>query len=252
MSIIITNDDGISATGIQALEEALSKIADITVYAPKTEQSAKSHSITMNRPLVLEELSQNRFSIDGTPADCIRACLKGLCKDKVKLVVSGINNGLNVSSDMYYSGTVAAAREAVLLGTHAIAFSMKVSSNKEDFIRAAGIAKDIVSKIYNMINTNDVFNKKPLFLNVNIPNIVAKGIKITNAKKLIYHEDYLVKELGNNLKEISYKSVKIEHEGDSNTDFHVVGDGYVSVTSVSIDFEKSSVYDDSFLTKIFL
>ncbi len=252
MSILITNDDGISAVGIQALEEALIGIAGIIVCAPKTEQSAKSHSITMHRPLILEELSQNKYNVDGTPADCVRAAIKGLFKDKIKLVVSGINNGLNVSTDMYYSGTVAAAREAHLLGHHAIAVSMQVSKNKEDFVRAATIAKDIVSKIYDMIDTNDIFNREPLFLNVNIPNIVPKAIRITNAKKLFYHEDCVIKELEGNLKEISYKSVKIEHNGDENTDFRVIGDGYISVTSVSTDFTKSKIYDDSFLTKIFL
>ncbi len=253
MSILITNDDGINAVGIQTLESAILEITDdIIICAPKTEQSAKSHSITMHRPVVAEKITDNRYNVAGTPGDCVRAGLKALFKDKVNLVISGINNGLNVSTDMYYSGTVGAAREATLLGCHAIAFSMQVSSNKEDFIRAASIAKEIVGKIYPMIQANNIFTRKPLFLNINIPNIVPKAIKITNAKKLIYHEDSEIKELGDNLKEISHKCVKIEHNGDENTDFHVVNEGYVSITSVSTDFIKSDVYDDNFLTKIFL
>ncbi len=253
MSILITNDDGINAIGIQTLEAAIRDITDdIIVLAPKTEQSAKSHSLTMHRAVVVEQLSSNRYNLAGTPADCVRAALKALFKDKVDLVISGINNGLNVSSDMYYSGTVGAAREAVLLGRHAIAFSMQVSQNEEDFIRAANIAKDIVCKVYKMIQTDSNFEKKPLFLNVNIPNKIPKAIKVTNAKKLSYYEEPQIKELDNNIKEISYNFVKVEHSGSSDTDLHVVGDGYVSMTSVSIDFQKSDVYDDSFLTKIFL
>ncbi len=253
MSILITNDDGISAIGIQTLESAIKNITDdIIVLAPKTEQSAKSHSLTMHRPVVVEQISDNRYNLDGTPADCVRASLKALFKDKINLVVSGINNGLNVSTDMYYSGTVGAAREAIIHGKHAIAFSMQVSKDKKDFERAALIAKDIVSKVYKLIQTDDTLNKKPLFLNVNIPNKVPKAIKVTNAKKLFYRENCQIKNLGNNLKEISYKSVEINHNGDDNTDYCVVNDGYVSMTSVSIDFMKPDVYDDSFLTKIFL
>ena len=127
MNIVLTNDDGYDAPGLRAAFEALSEHGRVCVVAPSSERSACSHSITMRRPITVERRSHPQFghgfSIDGTPADCIRLAFSALVEHPIDLVVSGINNGANAGVDTFYSGTVAGAREAAIVGIKAIAFS---------------------------------------------------------------------------------------------------------------------------------
>src|SRR3954467_2287997 len=123
--ILISNDDGIDAPGIQLLEKVARELSnDVWVVAPEMEQSGASHSLTTRRPLRLNEVGERRFAVDGTPTDCVLLALKKLLRDRPPdLVLSGINGGSNVGEDLTYSGTVAAAIEATLLGIPAIALS---------------------------------------------------------------------------------------------------------------------------------
>ncbi|QEG20280.1 5'/3'-nucleotidase SurE [Mariniblastus fucicola] len=126
MKILISNDDGWDAPGISTLADVASEFGDCTIVAPETEQSGVSHQVTLNRPLNLQQRSAKAWSIDGTPADCVRIALTQLetqLKTKFDLVLSGVNNGGNLGADVYVSGTVAAAREATLFGRPAIAIS---------------------------------------------------------------------------------------------------------------------------------
>src|SRR5215216_5060147 len=123
--ILISNDDGIEAPGIQLLEKVARKLTDdVWVVAPELEQSGASHSLTTRRPLRLTEVAPRHYAVDGTPTDCVLLAVKRLLKDQVPhLVLSGINGGSNVGEDLTYSGTVAAAMEATLLGIPAMALS---------------------------------------------------------------------------------------------------------------------------------
>ncbi|MBW2211828.1 MAG: 5'/3'-nucleotidase SurE [Deltaproteobacteria bacterium] len=137
--LLVSNDDGVDAAGIIALREALATFADVYTVAPQTEQSAKSHSITLHHPLRFHEVHPRVWAVDGTPADCVYIAffLKDLLPRRPDLVVSGINHGPNLGNDVHYSGTVAAAREGALRGVPSIAFS----NSSADMEGAAQYAK---------------------------------------------------------------------------------------------------------------
>lgn len=122
LHFLVTNDDGVEAPGIRALAELLSSVGEVTVVAPSGPWSGCSHQVTVDRHLSVERLGERRFAVDGTPADCVRVGLHALARN-VDWVVSGINDGGNLGADIFLSGTVAAAREAALLGRRAIALS---------------------------------------------------------------------------------------------------------------------------------
>jgi len=181
--ILISNDDGIDAPGIQLLEKIARKLTDdVWVVAPELEQSGASHSLTTRRPLRLTELAPRRYAVDGTPTDCVLLAVKKLLRDRPPdLVLSGINGGSNVGEDLTYSGTVAAAMEATLLGIPAVALS-------QDFHDGQSIPWD----------TGEAFGpdmircllKKPwpasTLFNINFPAVPAAeaaGIAVTNQGK---------------------------------------------------------------------
>lgn len=124
MRILVSNDDGYSAPGLEALVKALEGLGDLTVVAPETNHSGASNSLTLNRPLSVRTASNGFIAVNGTPSDCVHVALTGLMDTRPDLVVSGINNGANMGDDTLYSGTVAAASEGYLFGIPAIAFSL--------------------------------------------------------------------------------------------------------------------------------
>ena len=126
LRILISNDDGIDAPGLRALEVALEGLGEIWVVAPATGQSAKSHALTMHEPLEIQERGPRRLAVTGTPADSVYVAVHRVLTDLPDIVVSGINRGANIGEDVHYSGTVAAAREGVLLGVSALAVSLHV------------------------------------------------------------------------------------------------------------------------------
>jgi 5'-nucleotidase len=161
--ILVSNDDGIHAAGLEALQDAVSDLGEIWVVAPEVEQSAASHAISLHRPLRINELGERRFAIDGTPADCSYVAINHLLKDRtLALMVSGINHGGNLADDVTYSGTVAAAMEASLLGIPAIAFSL-VARESFDFGPAARFARALARSVLGQRVAGR------LLLNVNVP-----------------------------------------------------------------------------------
>ena len=175
-SILITNDDGIFSKGIFTLWEALKQFSDVTIIAPKNEQSGKSHSISLHKPLRIKYISHDDgfrgYAVNGTPVDCVKIGLNKIFKKKPNLIVSGINQGANVGKNILYSGTVAAAMEGVLNGIPSIAFSLD-SSNSRNLETAKLISSDIVKK---SLRRNF---PKNVILNVNIPNCKIGQIKET-------------------------------------------------------------------------
>lgn len=143
MRILISNDDGIDAPGIAALAAAMAPLGEVWVVAPATEQSAKSHALTMHHPLRVSPRGPRRFAVDGTPADAVYLGLHQLCPGPVDVVVSGINRGSNVADDTWYSGTVGAAREGAMCGVPAVAVSLAVDPATSDRERRWSVAGEV-------------------------------------------------------------------------------------------------------------
>ena len=171
-TILVTNDDGFFSPGIEALAAALRSLGNVIVVAPQTEASAVGHALTLRRPLRLERISDDVYSVDGTPTDCVNIAIDEVLERRPDLVVSGINKGLNIGDDVTYSGTVAGALEGALLGYPAISVSLQ-SSREWDFGPAAAIAAQLAASLL----------ERPLpyrtFLNVNVPNGTIKGVRAT-------------------------------------------------------------------------
>ncbi|MEA5027005.1 MAG: 5'/3'-nucleotidase SurE [Erysipelotrichaceae bacterium] len=178
MRILVSNDDGIEAIGLRALVKELKKIGDVTVVAPNTQRSASSHCLTIKGSLKVKETPIDDditgWAVYGTPADCVHLAVKKILAVKPDLIVSGINQGFNISSDCIYSGTVAAAREGFILGIPSIAVSLD-SFTSADFSYAAEVAR-LVSLDF----LNDKHNLEYM-LNVNVPAVdreLIKGYKV--------------------------------------------------------------------------
>jgi 5'-nucleotidase len=171
--ILLTNDDGIEAEGLEILEEVLQDLAHIVVVAPDQERSAVSHGLTLRVPLNLKEVRPDHYILNGTPADCVICALRQLFVQLPDLVISGINHGANLGDDIMYSGTVAAAREASSHGIPSIAVSQAYDDKPISFKKGAAFVRDIVDAML----SNGLEGE--LCLNVNIPVRKIKGMKIT-------------------------------------------------------------------------
>ncbi len=166
MKILISNDDGYRAPGIEALHAALRDIAEVEVVAPEHNNSAKSNALTLHQPLYVHPGAPGVRYVNGTPADCVHIALTGLLGYRPDLVVSGINNGANMGDDTIYSGTVGAAMEGYLFGIPAIAFS-QVEKGWSHLDAAARVARELVQQV---IAQGLLTRPAPFLLNVNIPN----------------------------------------------------------------------------------
>src|SRR5919201_6570781 len=136
--LLVTNDDGVHAAGLAALAEALDSLGDVWVLAPEREQSACGHALTLHRPLSVHRWGERRFSLNGTPSDCVNLGVLGFLPERPALIASGINHGSNLGDDVTYSGTVSAAMEGTLLGVPSVAISLMEGG---DFAEAARVAR---------------------------------------------------------------------------------------------------------------
>jgi 5'-nucleotidase len=180
--ILLSNDDGYRANGINAMRRALSEFAEVIVCAPEIEQSATSHALSVHRALRLFEPAEGVFSIDGTPADCVYVALHGKTRILPRwpdMVVSGVNHGVNLGDDVFYSGTVAAAREAALKGIPALAVSTPFDA---DMNAAASLARRVVQAILLHPVT------APLLLNLNVPKSYTQ-LRVARLGRRIYHDE---------------------------------------------------------------
>ncbi len=243
--ILITNDDGYEAAGLHALIEALRPLAHITVVAPTIEKSASSHSLTLTRPLRFIEVDDDFFKLDdGTPTDCIFLALNKLYAEgkRPDLVISGINRGANMGEDITYSGTVAAAMEAVLQGIPAIAIS-QVCEGACERIDKHGytLAQESIVQIVKQIFAEGFPLPKRHLLNINIPPLLpgqSQGLRITRAGRRAYGNHA---EVHRNPRGLEYYWIGlprldwIDTPGAIPTDFEAVNSGYVSLTPVQLD-----------------
>ena len=226
--ILVTNDDGVFSEGIRLLAEALGEVGKVTVVAPDREQSASGHSLTLHRPLRLQRVREDWYTVDGTPTDCVNLAVLGLMKDEPPdLIVSGINFGLNLGDDVTYSGTVSATFEGSLLGIPSVAFSQEVAEDFS-FADASRFAHGFIGALLEEPLPRD------LLFNVNIPAGPLKGVKFTRLGHRVYQQS-LVEKLdprGRKYYWIAGEPVWTEEEG---TDWAAVSTGYASVTPLHLD-----------------
>lgn len=231
-NILITNDDGIAAPGIYALWEAMSKIGNITVVAPDSEKSAVGHAITLSNPIRIQKFERHGgftgFSVNGTPADCVKIAVRSLVKDKIDLVVSGINAGANVGNDIIYSGTVSAATEGIFYKIPSIAISLN-SLKGGDF----NPSKEIAEKVARNVLKHKI--PEGTLLNVNIPSLPKdeiKGIQVTEQGGS-YFRDWFEKREDPRGNIYYWMSGKVINPDDHPTaDINALENGYVSVTPI--------------------
>ncbi len=231
-TILITNDDGLAAEGIGALERALAGLGRIVIVAPELEQSASSHAITLDKPLRIREHSPSRFAVSGTPSDCVILAVHGILGQKPDLVVSGINHGPNMGEDVIYSGTVAAAIEGRILGINSMAVSLTAWS-RASFDGAASAASQLARTLLSMKGD------RTRLWNVNVPAIpigAVKGIKVTRLGSRVYN-DIIVRKTDPRGKDYFWiGGAEPGWSSEENTDFAAVSEGYVSITPLRLDF----------------
>lgn len=239
--ILITNDDGIDSPGLAALAESLIKIDEVRVAAPNVERSAVSHGLTLHRPLRVEQVRDGWWSVDGTPADCTLMAVKSLLDTRPRLVVSGINRGVNLGDDVIYSGTVAGAVEGRLHGIQSFAISLEGRLDF-DFGPAASFAAALAKSLLEEPLPDN------LWLNVNVPRAASiNGFKweVTRMGKRIYKTDVEIRKdpRGGTYYWIGGQEPDRIEEPD--TDLDCMTRGIISVTPMQLDF---TAYD--FIEKI--
>lgn len=228
--ILITNDDGIAAEGLRALERAVTGLGRIVIVAPELEQSASSHAITLDKPLRIKEFAEGRYAVSGTPTDCVLAAVHGILECKPDLILSGINHGPNMGEDVHYSGTVAAAIEGCILGVTSMAVSL-TSWSPPTFEGGVAAARALARRLLGLAG-------RPSLWNVNVPPIPSddiKGIEITKLGSRVYH-DIIVRKKDPRGKD--YFWIGGGEPGwstEEHTDFAAISAGYVSVTPLRLD-----------------
>jgi 5'-nucleotidase len=231
MNILVTNDDGVHAPALEALAAALGALGRVTVVVPDRDQSATSHSLTLHRPLRIHRHGSNRFSVDGTPTDCVLIAYHGLLDERPDLVISGINHGPNMGEDVFYSGTVAAAIEGAMQGSPAIAVSL-VTREPADFADPARFVHELAAEVLRRGLPG------PRVLNVNLPHrpwADVRGVRITRLGTRAY-QDTLIRKTDPRGR--AYYWIGGEEpvwKPEDGTDVRAVTDGFISVTPLALD-----------------
>ncbi len=238
MLILITNDDGIHSPGLRVLAEALQPLGRTVVVAPDRERSAIGHALTLHAPLRAVERSADWWAVDGTPTDCVNLGIHGLLKTRPELVVAGINLGANLGDDLTYSGTVAAAMEATLMGVPALAVSLAAERFLvEDFCWGGRWAASLATQVAEHGLPADTF------LNVNVPAGRPQGMRLTRQGKRRY-ADTVVQKLDPRGRAYYWigagELAFAELEG---TDVHAVQRGLVSVTPLHLDLTNYAAFE---------
>jgi 5'-nucleotidase len=243
MRILLTNDDGITAPGLQAARRALRELdgVEVEVIAPNSNRSATARSITTRSPLSIDEVEFGDgdvgYATDGTPVDCVRFAELGLVGGRPDLIVAGINHGSNLGDDITYSGTVAAALEGIVLGIPAVAFSQQSSgggmgyvSGRFDFDHAAAFAAQLVGRL----RTERM--PEATLVNVNSPAGAPRGVEVTRLGKRIYNDELrLVEEADNGRRHYEIYGWQPGYEEIEGTDLHAVAQGRIAVTPIHFD-----------------
>jgi 5'-nucleotidase len=236
MRILLTNDDGIHAPGLEVLEAIAAELSDdVWVCAPAEEQSGAGHSLTLHMPVRLVEHGERRFAVTGTPTDAVNLALKKLFDDGrgPDLVISGVNGGENLGDDVTYSGTISAAVEAALAGIPAVAMSQAMRDGGHGFSAAEFWAANVLAPLL------DLRMARRTLVNVNFPALPAdkvKGIRVVRQGFHDYARGSLVEAVDPRGRPYFWFGLEdIEHTLDHGTDLEAVSDGYVAVTPLQLD-----------------
>lgn len=246
--VLVSNDDGVASRGLRMLRDALAEWADVVVVAPENEQSATSHSLSLHRPLRARQVEPGIFAVDGTPADSVYVALhaeKRFLPRWPDVVVSGINRGLNLGQDAFYSGTVAAAREAALRGVPSIASSADV---KADLAGAAALSSKLARALFDATketatpHTGRLYSRHTPLLNLNLPPKWTGELRRTRLGSRLYEEIIDVRRDPRGREYMWLGGPNVRHEHDPGSDTHAYDEGAASLTPLLLDLSRS---DDS-------
>jgi 5'-nucleotidase len=232
MLILCTNDDGYRATGLRVLAESARGLGEIQIVAPDREQSASSHSLTMHFPLRAHRLDELTTHVDGTPTDCVALAVGELLKERPDFVLSGINHGPNMGEDVLYSGTVAGAMEATILGIPAVAFSF-AGRDSTAIPAFAPLVKELLPQLVRPGG----FPAETL-LNVNFPAVepgAVKGVRVTRLGRRVYTDSITRAQDPSGREYFWIGGGGVSWSADEGTDFRAVEEGYISVTPLHLD-----------------
>lgn len=242
MRILISNDDGINAEGITRLRKSLENYAEIFIVAPDRERSATGHKITLHRPLRVKEQAYpgsnaKGWAVDGTPSDCVKLGLEALLPVLPDLVMSGINLGPNLGTDVLYSGTVSAAIEGIINDIPAIAISL-ASYEYRDFTQAARFINRLVTRIGNELHGG-------ILLNINIPPGIPRGVKLTKLGKRRYKNVFYKRTdpRGGTYFWMAGEPFDVDRDNPE-TDVWAVNEGFISITPIQYDLTNYRIMGD--------
>lgn len=232
MRILVTNDDGYLAHGIQVLSDAARQLGTVEVVAPDREQSATSHSLTLHYPLRVRKPSEGVQTVDGTPTDCVVLALGELLAEKPDFVLSGINHGPNLGDDVLYSGTVAAAMEATILGIPAIALSYTGAEPT-----AIAEWRDVLTRLLEKLLVREDFPAETL-LNINLPAVTPdriEGVRVTTLGRRAYVGSLTRAKDPNGKEYFWIGGGESKWWGGPDVDFRAVHSGFISITPLHLD-----------------
>ncbi len=240
MHFLISNDDGITARGIQVLSQRMSELGKVTIVAPDQDRSGASNSLTLDSPVRISEIDERMFRVTGTPTDCVHIALTGLLDGDPDMVVSGINAGANLGDDVIYSGTVAAAMEGRFLGYPAIAVSLVFNDKPRNFETAAEVIALLVQRL----------RQDPLpadtILNINVPDLPWSEIEGFEVTRLGHRHraEPTIREVDPRGRPMYWIGpAGAEQDAGPGTDFDAIRRGYVSVTPIHVDLTRYQALD---------
>ncbi|NLG86398.1 MAG: 5'/3'-nucleotidase SurE [Firmicutes bacterium] len=241
MFVLLSNDDGIEAPGLMALAKELAPKYEAVVVAPDRERSASSHAITVHKPLRVRQINANlnikqAYAVNGTPSDCVKLALTTLLPKQPDMVISGINRGSNLGTDVFYSGTVAAALEGLLHGIPGIAVSLATSSgdsdSDSDYSLAAQVALLVVERLANKPNI------PRMLININVPDLprdMIRGIRITRLGMRRYRNVFEIRRDPRGQTYYWLAGEPVAEVDEIDTDIAAIEDGYISLTPITVD-----------------
>lgn len=235
LTVLLTNDDGIDAPGLQALYQVCVDAPDVRplLVAPDRQRSACSHLLHLNRPITLERMDDDRFAVDGAPADCVKIGLQ-LTDSLPAVVVSGINDGSNMGTDVIYSGTVAGAREGVINRIPGLAVSLAYGEQAPGYTFAARLTMGLVRYLLRVHEGDGA----PFFYNLNVPRLPPGRlgpIRCTRLGQRVYKELITREQLGEDREQFVFGGGMVSHRPQAGSDLDAIAAGHISLTPLSLD-----------------